>query len=474
MEKISKIGKIIFQCMTWDCFLPKDKGVNSMQKKKTFRIFFFTGLGFVFLSLIFAHQSHYAIKNLRVRAERLEQSVFKLAEFGKNDQGGIDRVAFSEADIKGREYIMLLMKKAGLKVHIDEAGNIIGRREGNRPALSPIMFGSHADSVPNGGKYDGAVGVLSAIECAQVLEDNNIRTQHPLEVVVFTDEEGGLVGSRAMTGTLTPDALEVVSHSGKTVREGIRCIGGDPDKLANAARKKSDIKAFLEFHIEQGSTLYSKGIDIGIVEGIVGINWWNVTIEGFSNHAGTTPMDMRQDALLAAAYLIIAVNKIVTSIPGRQVGTVGRIKAEPGAPNVIPGRVEMSLELRDLSAEKIQSLFAKIKEEAQDIARNSDVKISFSPIDATAVPAPTDPRIREYIAEAAKELGLSSLLMPSGAGHDAQDMARITPTGMIFIPSVKGISHSPKEFSRIEDIVNGANVLLLTILKIDRGTLKKQ
>jgi N-carbamoyl-L-amino-acid hydrolase len=330
------------------------------------------------------------------------------------------------------------------------------------------MFGSHSDTVPSGGKYDGALGVLGAIECAQLLQENSIMTRHPLEVVVFTDEEGGLVGSRAMTGTLTPDALNVISHSGKTIREGIIALGGDPENLSKVARKKGDIKTFLEIHIEQGRILETKGIDIGVVEGIVGINWWDITIEGFANHAGTTPMDMRQDAMLAAAHLVIAVNRVVTSVPGRQVGTVGRIQAEPGAPNVIPGRVLMSLELRDLSAEKIQSLFEKIQQEALKISKKTETKISFSGIDAMAVPAPTDPAIRKHIAAAAEELGLSTLFMPSGAGHDAQDMAKIAPTGMIFIPSVGGISHSPKEFSRTEDMVNGVNVLLHTILRVDR------
>ena len=411
------------------------------------------------------------LNDLRVNAKRLEQGIAALAEFGKNAHGGLDRVAFSDADIQGHKYLISLMKDAGLDVRVDEAGNIIGRREGLMPERPPIMFGSHSDTVPDGGKYDGALGVLGAIECAQVLYENNIITQHPLEVVVFTDEEGGLVGSRAMTGTLTPDALEIVSHSRKTVRQGIIDLGGNPEKLDRVARKEGDIKAFLEIHIEQGKILETKNIDIGVVEGIVGISWWNVTIEGFSNHAGTTPMDMRQDALLAASHLVIAVNRVVTSVPGRQVGTVGRIKAEPGAPNVIPGKVVMSLELRDLSGEKIQSLYEKIEKEAQDIAERTETKITFSSIDAMAIPAPTDTRIRKYIDESAKELGLSTLFMPSGAGHDAQNMTKIAPTGMIFIPSVGGISHSPKEYSRPEDIVNGVNVLLHTILKIDRSAL---
>lgn len=409
--------------------------------------------------------------NLRVNAERIEQRIKELSKFGRNPEGGVSRVAFSEADVQGREYIMSLMREAGLAVRIDAAGNIIGRREGRDAKRPSIVFGSHIDSVPHGGNYDGDVGVISAIEAAQVLQENGIITRHPLEVIVFSDEEGGLVGSRAIIGDLSQEALEVVSHSGKTIGEGIRYIGGDPDRLDEALRQKDEIKAFIELHVEQGGVLDSKGIQIGVVEGIVGINWWDVTIEGFANHAGTTPMDQRRDALLAAANLIIAVNKVVTSVPGRQVGTVGRIKAEPGAPNVIPGRVVMSLELRDLSADKINQLYQSIRREAETIAQKTGTKITFTPIDVTAVPAPTDERIRRIIAESAEELGLSYQFMPSGAGHDAQDMARITPTGMIFVPSVGGISHSPKEYTRPEDMANGANVLLQTILKIDQGAL---
>lgn len=408
---------------------------------------------------------------LRVNAQRLEQRLMKLAEFGNSENGNM-RVAYSDHDLKGREYIMTLMREAGLAVRIDAAGNIIGRREGTDRSVPPILFGSHIDCVPNGGHYDGNVGSLGAIEVAQVLFENTVTTQHPLEVVVFANEEGGLIGSRGMIGELHEAALNVVTHSGKTVREGIRFIGGNPDKLREAARKKGDIKAFIELHIEQGGILEEKRINIGVVEGIVGINWWNVTVEGFANHAGTTPMHKRSDALLAAARFIVAVNNVVTSVPGRQVGTVGRISAEPGAPNVIPGKVTMSLELRDLSAEKIQELFKRIQHEARVISLESGVTFSFSPIEPASIPAPTDERLRRLIAESARVLGLTSQLMPSGAGHDAQNLARIAPTGMIFVPSVGGISHSPKEFTRPEDMANGANVLLHTILKIDRGALE--
>jgi N-carbamoyl-L-amino-acid hydrolase len=443
-----------------------EKGVQDMLRRYQLikiNIFLMVSILMFFHAYIEADQA----KTLRVNPTRLEQRIERLAEYGTTPEGGVNRVAFGEKDIKSREYIITMMEEAGLKIRIDEAGNIIGSAEGTDPSLPPIAFGSHTDTVPHGGKFDGAAGVLTAIECVQVLSENSVKTRHPLEVIVFTDEEGGLIGSKAIIGTLTSEALEVISHSGKTVREGIVALGGNPDALDRVIRKKGDIKAFIEIHIEQGSTLVSKKIDIGVVEGIVGINWWDVTIEGFANHAGTTPMDRRQDALLAAAHLIIAVNKVATGVPGRQVGTVGRIRAEPGAPNVIPGKVVMSLELRDLSAEKIDSLFQKIVKEADYIAEKTGTKISFSAIEATAVPSPTDPSIKKIIAESAEELGLSYLLMPSGAGHDAQSMARITPTGMIFVPSVGGVSHSPQEFTPVKDIANGANVLLHTILRID-------
>ena len=409
-------------------------------------------------------------ETVRVSGPRLMEHINALAEFGKNAPGGVSRLAYSEADRQGREYVMGLMRAAKLDVSIDAAGNLIGRRAGSDKKLRPILFGSHIDSVPEGGNYDGVVGSLGAIEVAQTLAEKNIITRHPLEVVIFQNEEGGLIGSRAMDGELTEKELDLVSRSGKTIREGIKFIGGDPTKLASVKRAKGSIAAYLELHIEQGGILEKEKIDIGVVEGIVGINWWDVTIEGFANHAGTTPMNQRQDALLAAAKFIEAVNRAVTSIPGRQVGTVGRIQALPGAPNVIPGKVILSLELRDLEATKIQMLYQKIRTEADQIAQASKVKFDFKEINVN-LPAPTDPRLRALIDQSAKDLGLTTKQMPSGAGHDAQDMARLAPVGMIFIPSIGGISHSPKEFSRPKDIENGANVLQGAVMKVDKANL---
>jgi N-carbamoyl-L-amino-acid hydrolase len=439
------------------------------------RVLFACALAVLSSTLLLATGLAQVVSNtngMTANASRMEQRIKELSKFGANPVGGVSRVAFSPADVAGREYIQKLMHDAGLQVRIDTGGNIIGRREGAVPGLAPIMTGSHIDSVPGGGNYDGDVGVIGAIEVAQLLHEHKARLRHPLEIVVFADEEGGLVGSLVMTGRLEASALDVVSHSGKTIRDGIRAIGGDPDRLEQARRKPGDLKAFIELHIEQGAILDEANIDIGVVEGIVGIRWWDVTLEGMANHAGTTPMNRRRDAMLSASELTLAVNKIATEMQGRQVATVGRIRAEPGAPNVIPGKVVMSLEIRDLDAKKMQQVFDAVQAEANRIAKMRQTPIGFAEIKVSSEPAPTDERMRSIIASAAKSLSLSYRLMPSGAGHDAQDMTHIAPTGMIFVPSVGGISHAPKEFTRPEDMANGANVLLKTVLAIDGGALK--
>lgn len=407
---------------------------------------------------------------IKASAERMEERIKALSQFGTNPEGGVSRVAYSDADIAGRQYVMGLMKKAGLEVSIDAAGNIIGKRKGKNNSLPSIAFGSHIDSVPGGGNYDGDVGSLGAIECVELMNENNIVTQHPLEVFIFQNEEGGLVGSEAISGILTEEELSLVSSSGKTLRQGMIDIGGDPTRFHEAARKNGDLKAFLELHIEQGGFLDREGINIGVVEGIVGIKQWLVTFTGKANHAGTTPMDQRQDAMLAAAKFVVEVNRIVRSIPGRQVATNGKIIALPGAPNVIPGKVEMTLEVRDLDFEKMLSVFEKIKAAAKNIETETGVAISYSPLNED-MPAVTDKRIQDMIATSAKELGFTSKYMPSGAGHDTQDMARIAPVGMIFVPSKNGISHAPKEYTSPQGMANGASVLLQTILKIDKAKL---
>jgi len=404
--------------------------------------------------------------SLRVDGSRLNSHLTELAKFGKTPEGGTNRVAYSDIDQQARQYAMQLMRDAKLEVGVDAAGNIIGRRAGSDAALKPLMIGSHIDSVPQGGSYDGQVGSMSAIEVAQSLAENNVRLKHPLEVIIFQNEEGGTIGSAAISRGLSEKDLNIVTNSKKTIREGIKFIGGDPDRLASIVRKKGDLAGYLELHIEQGGVLYNEKIDIGVVEGIVGINWWEVTIEGFANHAGTTPMNQRHDALLAAAKYIEAVNRVVTSIPGRQVGTVGKIQSFPGAFNVIPGKVATSLELRDLDSTKVETLFEKTMVEVRRIETETGTKFDFKQVNGSK-PALTDTRFRQTIDESAKQLGLTTKALPSGAGHDAQEIADICPVGMIFVPSRDGISHSPREFSKPEDIANGANVLLQSLLRLD-------
>jgi N-carbamoyl-L-amino-acid hydrolase len=404
--------------------------------------------------------------DLRVNGDRINTHLAELSEFGKNPEGGVSRVAYSDADRAARAKVMEWMRAAKLEPTVDYAGNIVGRRAGRDAALKPLLFGSHIDSVPGGGNYDGDVGSMSAIEVAQTLAEHGIVTRHPIEVVIWQNEEGGLYGSRAVSGQLTAAELKTVSNSGKTVDDGIAFIGGDVSKLDQVKRRKGDIAGYFELHIEQGGKLAADKIDIGIVEGIVGIKQWNVTITGFANHAGTTPMNDRHDALLAASRFVEMVNRVVRGIPGRQVGTVGKIQAFPGAPNVIPGKVVCTLELRDLNDSKIDMMFARIKNEAKTIGDRNGTQLAFSELHVN-IAAPSDPRMRAIISDAAKSLGLSTRVMPSGAGHDAQAMAQLAPMGMIFVPSIGGISHSPKEFSRPSDIANGANVLLRAVIAAD-------
>jgi beta-ureidopropionase / N-carbamoyl-L-amino-acid hydrolase len=405
-------------------------------------------------------------KDVKVNEKRIESRIFELAEFGKDSTGKGYRLAYTQGDIDARNWFIGLMKNAGLDVSIDYAGNIIGKRKGKNPALKPIAFGSHIDMVPNGGNYDGCVGSIAALEVIEILNEHKVTTNHPLEVIIFANEEGATIGSMALAGHLNNEDLKIISQSGLTIAEGTKAIGGDPENLKKVVRRKGDLKAFLELHVEQGAILEKENIQIGVVEGIVGVNWWDVTIEGFANHAGTTPMNQRQDAMLAAARLIVAINEIITSKEGSQVGTVGKIAAYPGAYNVIPGKVVMGLGIRDLSREKIMQLFKEIENKASAIATSSGTNISFKYVNATK-PAIADKSIQNMIEQSAKSLGLSYKFMPSGAGHDSQEMALICPIGMIFVPSVGGISHSPEEFTKAGDMANGANVLLKTILALD-------
>jgi N-carbamoyl-L-amino-acid hydrolase len=408
---------------------------------------------------------------LRVNPERLRQMLTDLSRHGRPPGGsfadGVSRVAFSDADVAGHRYAMDLIKSAGLEPRVDSAGNIFGRRAGADPSLQPILFGSHIDSVPSGGNFDGDLGSMAAIEVMHTLNERGTTTRHPLEMVIWTAEEAGLLGSRAAAGELQTEELERLAY-GTNVADGFRRLGGDPARLAEARRAPGSLRCYLELHIEQGATLDRAGVPIGVVEGIVSIDEYDVEIRGFANHAGTTPMPERRNALLAAAKLIEVVQEVVTRQPGRQVGTVGHLEVSPNARNVVPGLVKHTIELRDLSAGKIARLADEIKARARQIAKETHTEIAITKIEHDP-PANATPEIQATIESAAARLGLKTMRLPSGAGHDAQMMARLGPMGMVFVPSVAGISHSPKEITRWGDCANGANVLLHTILLLDQA-----
>ncbi len=401
-----------------------------------------------------------------INGERLLERFHSLAEFGRTPAGGISRTAYSDADLAARAVVRSWMNEAGLTVSVDFAGNLIGRKEAAERGLAPLMIGSHIDSVPGGGNFDGQVGSVGAVEVAAALHDSGFALRHALEVVVFPNEEGGKTGSRALAGEVRPFELQRMTASGFTIGDGTRRIGGDPDRIQEVRRDAGSVSGFFELHIEQGGVLESRGIEIGVVEGIVGIRRWTATITGVANHAGTTPMDARRDAMIAAAELVLAVNRVATGREGSQVGTVGMIEAHPGAPNVVPGEVQLSVEFRDLEMATIDELFIELRGEADAIAEASDVAIHLEEF-YVSYAAPTEERFRLFIEAGADARGLTRIRMPSGAGHDAQSIARLGPIGMIFVPSVDGVSHSPNERTADQDVVNGTEVLLEALLAAD-------
>lgn len=392
---------------------------------------------------------------------------------GATFAAGVSRVAYSDADIAGRAYVMGLMRGAGLAPRLDPAGNIFGRRDGRDPSAPAILFGSHIDSVPSGGNFDGDLGSLAAIEAIEVLRARAHVTRHALEVVVWAHEESaafgrGLAGSRIVAGDVSPADL-AERWNGMTREEAIRRIGGAPERIAEALRPQGSLHCYLELHIEQGATLHRQSVQVGIVQGIVAIDGFEATIAGFANHAGTTPMDQRQDALVAASHLTLAVRDVVTARPGRQVGTVGHVEVSPNSPNVIPGEVRLSIELRDLSPATLETLAEEVAARAARIARETRTTIDLRRHRHNP-PATADARVQEAIAGAADRRGLGAIRLPSGAGHDAQMMARLCPMGMIFVPSVDGISHSPRELTSWSDCANGASMLLDAVLAMDAVT----
>lgn len=404
---------------------------------------------------------------LRVNGARLNSWLASFDAIGRTT-GGINRVAYSPADLAGRTFALDLFKQAGMTPRIDLAGNMYGRLEGSVPSLKPILIGSHVDSVTDGGNFDGPVGSFGAIEVARTLQENRVRLRHPLEVVVWQNEEGGTIGSKLAIGDLSDADLDKVARSGKTIREGIGLVGGDVNRWREVIRKPGDIACYIELHIEQGGLLEKADLQIGVVQGIVGLRWFEVTITGFANHAGATPMNQRQDAMLAAAKFTVAVNDAINAEPGRQVATVGRVNVTPNTTNVIPAQVVLTVDLRDLDTTKLERFTARFEQLGREIGAATGTTFGFTR-SVDSAPAPASPKVMDWVESSAVALGFTRQRMPSGAGHDAQEIARIAPMGMIFVPSVGGISHSPREFTKSDDVARGADVLLNAVMAADQG-----
>ena len=407
---------------------------------------------------------------LNINAGRLNRTLADLGRIGETPQGMM-RLAYSPYDIQGREYVMGLMRQAGLEIRIDPAGNIIARKPGSDPGLPAIALGSHTDTVPNGGKYDGALGVLGAVEVAQTLAENAHTLRHSLELIVFTNEEGTrfhrwLLGSRAMAGLLEPEDYDAVDDEGIGIAQRLSDIGGDLSRIDQARRYPGELAAYCELHIEQGPTLHQSGTPLGAVTGITGRFVFKVDVQGMANHAGTTPMPNRHDALAAASHLVLATQRLATVDEICRVATVGNMQVTPNAVNVVPGEVALGVEFRDVDTNSLSAAEATLRRSAAEIADANRVSISISQVEAArSVPMPA--RMQNLVAEAADQAGLEYHSLPSGAGHDAQSIASITEAGMVFVPSVDGISHSPNEFTLPADCANGAQALLNMLLMAD-------
>ncbi len=404
---------------------------------------------------------------IHIDLPRLRRDLEELGEIGKTPEGGVWRSSFSDADMEARRWYLKRVEEAGLQHWVDAAGNIYARLGEGSPA---VLAGSHLDSVPNGGRFDGALGVMAAFECLRSIREQGLRTKLPIEVVAFTDEEGrfgGFVGSFAVIGTMTyEEVLRRRDLRGVPLADAMRQVGFDPARISAARRDPKDIKAYLELHIEQGPVLESMGVPIGVVQGIVaGSRTW-ITFRGRADHAGTTPMAMRQDAFLGTAeFGLRAREMVLTEGSGTTVGTVGVVDLKPGASNIVPEIAFLTLDLRDISWDVLQRLLERVHTLAHEIAQKWGLEVTIERM-RISEPALMSPHIQAVIDAVAGDLGQKTHWMNSGAGHDAQVMAKITEAGMIFVPSRQGRSHSPAEFTDWEHIEHGANVLLHSLLRL--------
>jgi len=406
-----------------------------------------------------------ATPNLAVNGDRLWRSLMDLAQIGATPKGGVARLALTELDGEGRRLFVRWCEEAGLSVEVDEIGNIFARRAGRNPDLPPVMMGSHIDTQPTGGKFDGCFGVMAGLEVMRTLNDLGIETEAPVEVIAWTNEEGSrfppcMMGSGVFIGKLDLDeTLAKTDAEGLSVGEELRRIGFAGTRSATGHR----VGAYFEAHIEQGPVLEDEGKTIGVLIGTLGQKWFDLTLTGVEAHAGPTPMLRRKDALLAAARVIEAVNAEALASGGYACGTVGNLTVFPGSRNVIPGRVDLTIDVRHWEPEKLDALASAVTVRVETIAKSMGIAAELTPT-ADFPPLHFDPDCVSLVREAAKRLGFSHRDIVSGAGHDATFIAEVAPTGMIFVPCENGISHNETENAKPEDLSAGASVLLHAVL----------
>lgn len=395
-----------------------------------------------------------------------------LSQWGETSCG-VMRLAFSQEEAGARRYVIGLMEDLGMQVRMDAAANIIGRYEGSEPGLPSVAIGSHLDSVPHGGRYDGVLGVLAGLDVVRSFRETGFRGRHPLEVIIFSNEEGcrfscTFFGSSAMMGLYAGELKklgQLKDEQGISLEQALNQAGGELDKLGQAERKPQEFKAFLEMHIEQGAVLDEKGISVGIVEGISAPARYTLRLKGRADHAGATPMYLRRDALVGASEIVAGLETIVTNTSSTAVGTVGELHVYPGAVNVIPGEVSLSFDIRDIDLGKREIIVEKLKEMVKSVCSKRLLTYRFD--EAFKInPIFLDSGLVSIIEKISQEMEMHALRMISGAGHDAMVMAKQVPTGMIFVPSKGGLSHCPEEETDEKDIAAGLGVLRETVRRL--------
>ncbi|RED58056.1 M20 family metallo-hydrolase [Cohnella lupini] len=411
------------------------------------------------------------MSGLAINADRVGRRIERLAQIGKIGETGVCRLAMSPEDREAVEVVRGWMEEAGMTVRLDGFGNLIGRLPGSNPSKPALMLGSHIDTQPYAGRFDGIVGVVGAIEVVQTLKDFAIELDVPIEVASFCDEEGcrfnkGLFGVRGILGRLEEGELERTDKNGVTRGEALLAFGGDPAKFEESRYEPGRVSAFLELHIEQGPVLENLGHPIGIVTGISGPLWWTVDLHGFAGHAGSVPMGLRKDALVGAANIVVGLQALAASEPGAPtVGTVGSLQVFPDSRNIIPEHVRLTIDLRDIDLPRRDRIERQLRSLISEVAETHGLRVDIRE-DTNSEPRYCAPRIMDTIRDSATEMGLRPPELMSGPFHDSLAMSYYCDYGMIFVRCENGISHNPKEFSSLEDIALGTELLYRTTLRM--------